>query len=536
MNMWSTIEELILLRAALNSGGGIEKTITGNPIHILDALAKPAQALSVKLEPIQDLHGYDNPWPAGGGNNKFGGEIVVGKRWQNGSYVTAATNNYAASDFIIACLPSTEYRAILPDTVETIALYCVEFDANGDYLRAQTSVSLTPSNNSRTFTTDADTYMMAFTFYCASNISPASVGRLAVNYPSTVTNYSPYSNICPISGHTDADVTRTGKNLIPSHGVGRTYADVEYTVNSDGSVKAVGTANASSWWKGSTTIDDYDFINAGTYRLTGGISANKILYIIGKYADGTQISNLTVTGGVYDRGSGLTFTLTQDAYITYQIQITNGTEVDDTFYPMICKDTSAVASDFTPYVGTTYPIPLGTTVYGGTLDVLTGVLTVTKAFWTRNTADMDNADDTPGWRNSGIRDLIGSGVNEEFRNQIMNIGTFWSANTNGSNDILFLRTARYNKTQDEWKALAMDIQIVVELATPITIQLTPTQVELLQGENNIWSDGEMTLVYLADGNASDAEALNILLGGRYVNNHGEDEPTDREALDILLGR
>ena len=75
-----------------------------------------------------------------------------------------------------------------------------------------------------------------------------------------------------------------------------------------------------------------------------------------------------------------------------------------------------------------------------------------------------------------------------------------------------------------------------ELATPMTIQLTPTQVELLQGENNIWSDGEMTLVYLADGNASDVEALNILLGGRYVNNHGEDEPTDREALDILLGR
>ena len=52
MKMWSTIEELILLRSALNSGGGIEKTITGNPIHILDALAKPAQALSVKLEPM----------------------------------------------------------------------------------------------------------------------------------------------------------------------------------------------------------------------------------------------------------------------------------------------------------------------------------------------------------------------------------------------------------------------------------------------------------------------------------------------------
>ena len=43
------------------------------------------------------------------------------------------------------------------------------------------------------------------------------------------------------------------------------------------------------------------------------------------------------------------------------------------------------------------------------------------------------------------------------------------------------------------------------------------------------------LTYLADGNVSEIEALNILLGGQYSNNHGEDEPTDREALNILLG-
>ena len=35
------------------------------------------------------------------------------------------------------------------------------------------------------------------------------------------------------------------------------------------------------------------------------------------------------------------------------------------------------------------------------------------------------------------------------------------------------------------------------------------------------------------GNASDEEALNILLGGTY--NRGADDPTDAEALSILLG-
>ena len=90
-------------------------------------------------------------------------------------------------------------------------------------------------------------------------------------------------------------------------------------------------------------------------------------------------------------------------------------------------------------------------------------------------------------------------------------------------------------TTAEFKSAMSGVQLVYKLATPIVYDLTPTQIELFAGENNIWSDGEMTLTYLADGNASDEEALNILLGGRYVNNHGEDEPTDREALNIILG-
>ena len=76
-----------------------------------------------------------------------------------------------------------------------------------------------------------------------------------------------------------------------------------------------------------------------------------------------------------------------------------------------------------------------------------------------------------------------------------------------------------------------------EMATPIEVQLTPTEITLFAGENNMWSDanGTIELTYLADGNVSEIEALNILLGGQYSNNHEADEPTDREALNILLG-
>ena len=518
----------------------IEKTVTGNPIHILDALAKPAQALSVKLEPIQDLHGYDNPWPAGGGKNKFNIDAI--EDYTSGSGATIVQNGNGSVTVTAASSPNINTGKLLKELANLVVgeTYTITFTTTGSINYVYLGGTSETWNNGTSKTITQNMLDGGFYFYASGANTSATISQVMIRLSSiSDATFAPYSNICPISGHTDADVTRTGKNLIPSHGVGRTSADVEYTVNSDGSVKAVGTANASSWWKGSTTIDDYDFIKAGTYRLTRGISANKILYIIGKYADGTQISNLTVTGGVYDRGSGLTFTLTQDAYITYQIQITNGTEVDDTFYPMICKDTSAVASDFTPYVGTTYPIPLGTTVYGGTLDVLTGVLTVTMASvdlgdlrWAYNSAFNCFYAETPP-----------SPTPKNSFNAICSQYKFVGAYPNLVdkscafiyNNTVAVRDSAYGTDAASFKTAMSGVQLCYELATPQTIQLTPTQVELLQGENNLFSDGEMTLVYLADGNASDVEALNILLGGRYVNNHGEDEPSDREALDILLG-
>ena len=68
----------------------------------------------------------------------------------------------------------------------------------------------------------------------------------------------------------------------------------------------------------------------------------------------------------------------------------------------------------------------------------------------------------------------------------------------------------------------------------------PTEIDILEGENNIWTDSEseITLEYWGS-EADDPQLLanlNVLLGGRYYNNHTPNEPTDAEALDILLGK
>ena len=76
-------------------------------------------------------------------------------------------------------------------------------------------------------------------------------------------------------------------------------------------------------------------------------------------------------------------------------------------------------------------------------------------------------------------------------------------------------------------------QVVYELATPQTYTLTPTEVTLLLGTNNVWSDtGDTTLTYLADGRVNSLTALNMLLGGMY---EPSSDVTDKEALSIIMG-
>lgn len=61
---------------------------------------------------------------------------------------------------------------------------------------------------------------------------------------------------------------------------------------------------------------------------------------------------------------------------------------------------------------------------------------------------------------------------------------------NSSSALVFLP----NDTAD-----STPIEIVYELATQLTFQLTPQQIQTLLGQNNVWSDaGEVEVVYPAD--------------------------------------
>ena len=159
---------------------------------------------------------------------------------------------------------------------------------------------------------------------------------------------------------------------------------------------------------------------------------------------------------------------------------------------------------------TTITINLGQTVYGGTLNVLTGELVVDMAIVDLGTLTWFYISQSGKERfySSGIKNLVKKpATNTENANIISSAyGTYnvthafekdkiISIYTDG--DIL-LRDTSYHDSASLKTALS-GVILVYELAQPITIQLTPNQINSLLGVNNLWADsGDTEVEYRAD--------------------------------------
>ena len=279
------------------------------------------------------------------------------------------------------------------------------------------------------------------------------------------------TNVRPITGWTGCEVTRTGKNLlnIDSCIIYNKYFLVsEHTALKANTDYTVSLNRGGSYWiEDALTLTLIKVSNDGQKICT---------FNTGEYTD-IRISIRARTSGD---------PATKSEFLTYEPQL----ELGET------------ASTYEPYQGTTisvtFPVEAGT-IYNGTLNVVTGELVATHAFWTKNTSTMNNDESFPGWRSAGVRDLMGTGIDAIYSNQILNIGKSFAVNT--TYDILYLPVSggqSYGKNQTEWKALATDVQILIPLATPLTYQHTPQQVSTLLGKNNIWADcGDMEITYKA---------------------------------------
>ena len=161
--------------------------------------------------------------------------------------------------------------------------------------------------------------------------------------------------------------------------------------------------------------------------------------------------------------------------------------------------------DYHAYNGQTYTIDLDGTRYGGTLDVTTGVLTVTHklvdlgAFsWTANWSG------TPtGVFYTNVIDYINFSGDAKCSAYMFSKGDNPNYMPNGAFTLFSTNSRIYvkNTAYDNGTAMKNSLSgtmMLYELATPQTVQLTAEQVMILKNQNNIWADsGEVEVTYLA---------------------------------------
>jgi len=157
----------------------------------------------VALSPIQDLHGYDHPWVGGAGKNKAYNVIYSNPTAQ---YYTAIEASYSLEEgkrYIFSFMTSNTGETIYRQTTNLLGLisaseYSFVCDGNRKFFYGTASQTATFENKSIVLKLQNDGVAVGL---CSEfMVEPVS------DSTTTPSDYEPYENICPISGHTHAEV------------------------------------------------------------------------------------------------------------------------------------------------------------------------------------------------------------------------------------------------------------------------------------------------------------------------------------------
>ena len=483
----------------------------------------PLKSLVVNIDPVQDLHGYDSPWVAGGGKNKA---IPL---TTTATIHSVAITCSSESETITLTGTATDNGGrgvhLTPNITLPAGTYILSITGThvGNFSVSKSDDSVFISNENYSFTLSEET-----TVYIGANVINGTTYNETVKVQlesgTTATQWTPYENICPISGWEEMTVSKTGVNLFGGLPLAQSIYDVAYktTAKIDTENHTVeftrGTQHEDGSYRG--IIFDkfkpdkqYTFIFSASQNTAGTNNSIRIVYSDGStYAVGIKGTDKTIYRYTTPVGKSV-------AYIALDYFGSTLT----TLYCDECGIFEGVVSvdDFEPYSGQTIPINWQTeagTVYGGSLDVLTGVLTVDRAMvdlgtltWTVNSTGVrfyatSNPVTLP-YKFSKVTQMIcsaykfngyGSG-SATYYGENGTIKYLYSTQALNTREIYIHDDSKQGMTGDDFKTAMDGVQLVYELATPITVQLTPHEVRSLLGINNVWADtGDTTAEYRAD--------------------------------------
>ena len=324
------------------------------------------------------------------------------------------------------------------------------------------------------------------------------------------------TNIRPIKGYSRLLLYYSGRNLIKyPYDSGSPFSsnNVTFTVNADGTVSTSGQSTGTARYHLSYRYSVSYYLPVGQYKLTGcpsgGSSTTYYMWVNGGGMDNDAI----------DTGDGVTFTVTDSSVgIGVGIDILSGTYGNGlVFSPMIvpagADDTFVTPKELQiiPYSWTSSGL-----IASGTLDILTGKLTVTRLAYSFDGTETAWASQSSG-SNRFFRFTV-SGItttsslaracshypNATVTSSQTTVGYYAYTTSGGSNAWLQFRP---NLTDipdlASWKTFlanqaANDTPVTCYFtptaATRPVIQLTPAGIEVTPGDNRIWTDaGAITL-------------------------------------------
>lgn len=282
-------------------------------------------------------------------------------------------------------------------------------------------------------------------------------------------------NVRPITGHMEVDLQRDGKNHFDGTLLSGYYESNAFNLVGDGNV----FKSLKIWLK------------AGTYTISYGEQVK----IVRQIADGVY----RLLG---EDTNKWTVTLSQDGYFGLSFRNETSTTWNTSTTIQIEKGNQPTA--FEPYLGHLYQVQIGQTVYGGYVDLVSGVMMATFGIveldslaWVKYspsggelkkymfvTTEVTN-NGCNGTRTQSATNAISSNY------QIVNRLTIYNDTPlNGmsaESGALYIADTRIdaNTTDVIFKTYLSGATLCYELATPITIQLTPQQIETLVGQNNL---------------------------------------------------
>ena len=500
--------DMMALRRAILTGAykvpEVEYTATGNPLTFLTDLARPLKSLVANFTPVQSgtgdpspenvrpITGYSglNVWHSG--KNLFDKSTPI-ERGQYSSGTFQNDSSRITTDYI-PIKPNVDYMmSIDTDNAEDLALINYNyFDKDKTWLGNRATNGDTGFSGEKTHSfkiTNSDAYFLRISIRASSDAYKSIADKtlenaeLQLELGTTASAYAPYSG-------TSYPVTfpAMGKNLCGAE------------LEQGGIIGASGIETSAT-----NCVRTKGFIplTEGQYTISA-VGVGQV-YFYSYDEDGTFI--FSESNGF--KNLPCTITVEGNRKYRFAFRVSSSSEdVTPSDVSNVMLNAGSTAETYEPYTNT---------VYGGSLDLVTGVLTATYAFrdlgtfaWVSEESYNSGQFKVPGtsfdehnkpmYQGNIVCDVFSCQKEASYQN----LGNGKISSTNSSTTpIIRARNTNYSNYTGEQFASAMNgYKMAYELATPVTYQLTPQQVTALANQTNtIWSDAnsDCEVTYLKKG-------------------------------------